>query len=231
MIFALLVLVPCDMAALGVVQKAAARAEAFDLPAALELVRTAGDCEEAAGAAEYLEGLLGADEAVKAGGTVDSLREVRSATNALSRRAEGGARRWEVASLALRAVAAASQQERAEMALYLAEATRVEGLLLAAGVPGAPFVTAHELAGDLWLQIHDFQEARTAYTRAAAVVGRTPRVMLGLARSAERLKDTARACDEYGSLVNWWRREPRGEPPNEVAEAEAGIRSACRLQP
>lgn len=230
MIGLLLVLAACDPVAQGIVQKAAARAEAFDLQGALELVRAAGECDEAAGAAEYLEGLLGADDAVKAGGTIDSLREVRSATNALSRRSEGGARRWEAASLALRAVAAASQQERAEMALYLAEATRLEGLLAAAGLPGAPFVTAHELAGDLWLQVHDFEEARSAYRRAEALVGRTPRVMLGLARSAERLKDTDAACAEYRSLVEWWHRAPRGPAPRAIEDAEAALRSACRLQ-
>ncbi|MGH8187455.1 MAG: hypothetical protein ACREUC_12915, partial [Steroidobacteraceae bacterium] len=94
---------------MAIVSKAAARADGFDLPGALEVVRRAGDCDEAAGAVEYLEGLLGAAEAVKQGGTVDSLREVRSAINALSRRAETAGRRWEAASLALRAVAAASQ--------------------------------------------------------------------------------------------------------------------------
>ena len=113
--------------------QADARANAFDLAGALEAARAAGDCDQAAGAVEYLEGLVAAPEAVKQGGAVDSLRDVRSAVNALSRRAEGGARRWEVASLVLRAVAAASQYERDEMALY-----RQHGLVDEAGRPLPP---------------------------------------------------------------------------------------------
>jgi hypothetical protein len=107
----------CDPALLA---KAAARANELDLRGALEIARTLTECEEAAGGAEYLEGLLGAADAAEKGGTVDSLREVRSAANALARRSEPGDRRWQAASLALRAVAAASQQERGEMQVYLA---------------------------------------------------------------------------------------------------------------
>jgi hypothetical protein len=202
---------------------ARAQAEAFDLAGALELVRSDGECEEGQGIAEYLEGLLGAREAVKQGGTVESLRDVRSAANALSRRAEGGDRRWEVASLAMRATAAAAQDERDEMALYLAEATRIEALLLNAQYPGAPFVTAHELAGDLWLQVDRFDDARNAYTVAATRVGRTPRVRLGLARVAVRLHEQSLACDEYRWLLEWWGTRP--DSPPEIAEARAYVAS------
>jgi hypothetical protein len=210
---------------MAIVSKAAARADAFDLPGALEVVRTAGDCDEAAGAAEYLEGLLGAAEAVKQGGTVDSLRDVRSAVNALSRRSETSGRRWEAASLAMRAVAAASQYERGEMTVFLAEALRVEELLAAARLPGAPFISAHELAGGLWMQLHGYAEARAAYVGAAAVVGRTGRVRLGLARAAVGLKDVTGACVEYRSLIEWWEEGRRVGTPPEIAEARTYIAS------
>jgi hypothetical protein len=213
---ALVLLLACDA---GLLTKAASAAEAFDLRGALALARAAGECDEAQGIVEYLEGLLGAAQAVEHGGTVDSLRDVRSATNALSRRAEEGGRRWEAASFALRAVAAASQQERGEMSLYLAEATRLEAMLLAAGLPGAPLVSAHEIAGDLWLQVHEFAEARAAYERAASLVGRTPRVVAGLARAAEGLKDTAAACAAYASLFDWWHAGPRRGIPPEIDSA------------
>jgi hypothetical protein len=222
-------LATCSPEALGRLGAAAARVEAFDLRGAIEIARSTGECDEAAGAVEYLDGLLGAAEAVKAGGTVDSLRDVRSAANALSRRAEGGHRRWEVASLALRAVAAASQYERDEMAVYLAEATRIEGLLLAATQPGAPFVTAHELAGDLWLQVHRFEDARTAYTRAAERVGRTPRVRLGLARTAIRLDRPDLACQEYRWLLEAWGN--RREQPPEISEARTYVAAAPGCTP
>ncbi len=227
----LVLLASCDAAALAVLAKAAARAEVFDLPGALELVLTAGDCDEAAGGAEYLEGLLGGREAIAQGGTVDSLRDVRSAANALSRRAEATGRRWEVASLAMRAVAAASQYERGEMALYLDEAVRLEKQLLSVELPGAPFVTAHELAGDLWLQVHRFEDARAAYGQALGAVGRTPRVKLGLARAAAGLKDLQAACREYASLIEWWEKGQRSIVPQEIAQARSYVESPACARP
>jgi hypothetical protein len=219
-------LAACSPAALDRVAQAAAHVDAFDLQGALEQARAAGDCSEAAGAVEYLEGLIGAREAVKQGGTMESLRDVRSAVNALSRRADAGERRWEVASIVLRAVAAASQYERDEMALYLAEATRIEGLLLTALQPSAPFITAHEIAGDLWLQVHRCQDARRAYTVAAERVGRTPRVRVGLARVAVRLEEPALACQEYRWLLEWWG-DRTAEPP-EIAEARTYVATVPR---
>jgi hypothetical protein len=211
----------CSPAALEQLAAATARVDAFDLPGALDRARAVGDCDEAAGAVEYLEGLVAAPEAVKQGGTMESLRDVRSAVNALSRRGEGGNRRWDVASLALRAVAAASQYERDEMAVYLAEATRIEALLLAASQPAAPFITAHELAGDLWLQVHRFDDARKAYALAAERVGRTLRVRLGLARVATRLQEPALACREYRWLLEAW--GDRADTPAEIIEARTYV--------
>jgi hypothetical protein len=219
----------CSPGALEKLSAAAERVNAFDLPGALQAARAAGGCDDAAGTVEYLEALVSAPEAVKQGGTVDSLRDVRSAVNALSRRAEGGERRWEVASLALRAVAAASQYERDEMAIYLAEATRLEALLLAASQSGAPFISAHELAGDLWLQVHRFEDARRAYALAAERVGRTPRVRLGLARVALRLEEPALACQEYRWLLDAW--GDRAETPPEIAEARLYVSGSPECTP
>jgi len=212
----LLAFLACDPAALA---RASASAEALDLHGALAALRTAGNCDEAAGTIEYVEGLLGATEAFEKGGTIESLRDVRSAANALSRRAEGGARKWEAASLALRAVIAGSQQERGEMGIYLAEATRIEALLLAGGLAGAPLVTAHELAGDLWLQVHQFADARAAYERAATMLGYTPRILLGLGRAAEHLDDKAAACAAYRSLAEWWDARSVERMPAEITRA------------
>lgn len=219
----------CDPAGVAAVGEARAKGEGFDLAAALEAARKAPGCDEAEGIVEYLEGLLAAHAAVKTGGAPDSLRDVRSAANALSRRAEGGRRRWEVASLLIRAAGAATQYERDEMAVYLAEAIRIESLLLDAGQSPAPIVTAHELAGDLWLQVDRYEEARTAYLRAAERVGRTSRVRLGLARSAARLNDTPVACREYTWLLEWWGERP-GLPP-EIEEARTLLRSGLCPRP
>jgi hypothetical protein len=222
-------LVTCDSAGTAAVMEARAKGEAFDLGGALEAARAGTGCDEAEGTVEYLEGLVAARAAVKTGGATDSLRDVRSAANALSRRAEGGNRRWEVASLLIRAAGAATQYERDEMAVYLAEAVRIEGLLLDAQQPAPPIVTAHELAGELWLQVDRYEDARQAYLRAADRVGRTGRVHLGLARSAARLNDTPIACREYTWLLEWWGERP-GLPP-EIEEARTLLRSGLCPSP
>jgi hypothetical protein len=111
------------------------------------------------------------------------------------------------------------------MAIYLAEATRREQLLLAAAQPTVPFISAHELAGDLWRQVHRFEDARRAYAIAADQVGRTGRVRLGAARAAAGLKDTEAACDAYRSFVQWW--GTRAFARTEAVEARTYVASNC----
>jgi TolA-binding protein len=91
---------------------------------------------------------------------------------------------------------------------------------------GLPMVTAHEVAGDLWLQVHRYDDARQAYERAARRVGPTPRVTLGLARVAVRLDATSTACSQYRRLLASWKFQ--GTDPPEIAEARAFLRGpAC----
>lgn len=221
----------CTTADAALLAKAAGLVDSFDLAGALKTLQAASpDCDEAAGRVEYLEGLLGALEAARDGGTVDSLRETRSAVHALSRRAEGRGGRWEVASVVLQAAIAGAQSERDVMAVYLEQATRLELLQLEAKQSPAPLISALELAGDLWLLVHQFEEARRAYERAREHVGPTGRVLLGLARASVRLKDHARACAEYARLLEWW--APRTSRPAEVVEAWLFAGSlACAARP
>jgi hypothetical protein len=86
----------------------------------------------------------------------------------------------------LNAAAAASQSERDEMALYLEHAERMETLLRATRQPAAPVLSVAEVAGELWLQVHRYDDAHAAFTRAESEVGKTPRVVAGLARAAVR---------------------------------------------
>ncbi len=164
---------------------------AFGIADALARVQAAAaeGCEDAAVAELYLAGLIAAEEAWRLGGTDASLAPVRAAAASLAARAVGQIRA-EVARLVLLAAAAAAQSEHHEMAVLLAQATHVEQRLQATGQPGAPYVSAFESAGDLWMRVHRYAEAERAYATAAGQIGSTPRIAAGAARAARRLRET-----------------------------------------
>jgi hypothetical protein len=179
---------PCAEAALARLRDAAARAQAFDLPNAVDLLRgaTGERCETTEIARVYLAGLSAALDAYDQGGSVESLAPVREAISALEKLSGQGPGPAEIARLVLVAASAAAQSEREEMGAFLTHATSMESLQLAANQPGAPVLSAHEVAGELWLQVHQFDDARAAFERAATQVGMTPRIAAGLARAAAR---------------------------------------------
>jgi len=130
----------------------------------------------------------------------------------------------------LRAALPAAQHERAEMGLFIEEMLRMESLQLEAQQPPLPVLSAHEAAGQFWLQLHLYEEARRAFERAAQRVGQTPHVMLGAARAAAGLKQVPAACEQYRRLVAWWKDRP-GSPP-EISEARAFIKQpSCATPP
>ncbi len=212
---------------------AAARStiETLDLPALA--VRFGQDvragCADATIAALYLRGLVAAQEAYAVGGSPESLAPVRGAIATLMAVGPSHETSAEIASAVLQAAAAAAQSEREEMALYLAHALRLEVVERARGRPGAPVVTAHEAAGDLWLRVHRFDDAQTAYDVAAEQVGATPRVILGRARVASRQTHTLAACAAYRTLNDLaGSAEPSAGGRSEIAEARAYLaQPAC----
>ena len=131
----------------------------------------------------YLRGFAAAVAAYKQGGSDESLAPVRDAIAALDALADGRPGPAEIARLVLVAAAAAAQSEREEMGAYLTHATEMEMLQLAAGQQGAPGLSALEAAGDLWLQVHRYDDAVQAYERAAKQFGMTPRIAAGLAKA------------------------------------------------
>jgi hypothetical protein len=214
------------------VAAATARAQALDPAGALARVDTPAGrgCGQAEIARLYLSGLLAAREAYSRGGDPVSLRPVRDAIARLEVHARRPSPPAEIARLVLLAAASAAQSEREEMGVFLEHAIAIEALQLSAHESGAPVVTAHEIAGDLWLLVHQYERARTAYARAVAQVGSKPRLTVGLARVAVRLKDAAGACAEYGRLLAAWHWSVRG--PAEAMEARAFLRKQqCRSSP
>jgi hypothetical protein len=204
------------------VAAAKARAEVFDIRGALERLDAASrsGCADAQTQATYLRGWLAARDAYGAGGSPESLMDVDAAVASLSAAGE------KIATYVLQAAVAAAQSERESLSLFIEQAVQLEAVRLSARLTGAPIITAHEAAGDLWLQVHRYEDARRAYVRASMHVGHTRRVTLGLARTAVRLNDVPEACLQYRTLVAAWN-EP-GADPQEIAEAREFLReSAC----
>jgi hypothetical protein len=202
----------------------AARAAGLDLTGAASRFEQASEagCPDARLPALYLRGLLDAQAAATAPGG-DASTSVLVTIDTISQVSGGQPGPAEIARLVLTAALAAAEDERGTMDLFLRQATDMAALQAAAGQPGAPVVSAFEAAGELWLEAGAFADAHAAFTRAADVVGRTPRVVAGLALSAMRLGDRAAACREIRGLLTWW--GDREAPPAAVTEARAWLRA------
>ena len=193
----------CAPGASGVAARAEARARVLDVAGAIALYEQAAEagCGGARVSAVYLRGLQAARDAYREGGSEPSLVPARAAEAVLAREAARGDRRAEVARYVLMAAAAAAQSERGDVAIFLDQALQLERKLAGAARASALPIPAHEAAGDLWLQVHRFEMAREAYERAAVTFGLTPRVALGLARTAFRLEQPAAACASFRQLL------------------------------
>jgi hypothetical protein len=219
----------CSSEGAALMKAASERARAFDMAGAAERLTSAATrgCAEAELASVYLRGYVAAREAYRFGGSPESLEPVRAAMARLKAAAQGTAALPGIAAFVLQAAAAAAQSERDELALVIEHAVQLEAVRLSAGLPGAPMITAHEAAGDLWLQVHRYEDARRAYVRVAERIGATPRVTLGLARTAARLGDVAAACTQYRALVTSWKEA--AEEPQEISDARTFLlQPSCR---
>ena len=213
---------------MALMAEGASRAGEFDLPGAAErMERAAAGCENGRVAALYLRGLLAAREAFRLGAPPDSLAPVRDAIAELEKIAANRPGQAEIARLVLQAAAASAQSERDEMALYLEHAIQMEALQRAVGQPGAPVIGVMEAAGDLWLQVFRYEDARRMYQRAIAGGDATLRALAGLARTAARLKMDATACQEYRVLIDRW--GTRAAEPAEIIEARGYVRQCANL--
>ena len=218
---------PCPADAMTLVLEASIRAEEFDLPGAADRMQMAasGGCATARIPALYLRGLVDAREAFRQGAPPESLTPVREAIASLEAIAGGRPGSAQIARLLLQAAAAGAQSERDEMSLYLDAAVQMDTLQRAAGQPGAPVVSSLEVAGDLWLQLFRYADARRYYVQAAGPGPPTVRVRAGLARTAVRLGESATACAEYRALLDRW--GTREADPPEIADARAYVRDEC----
>jgi len=213
----------------ALIATAQVRADAFDLSGAADAFASAAaaSCNEARLPAVYLRALVAAREAYRFGGSTESIASVERALAELDTEPLRSAGETPIVRFVLQAAIAASQSEREEVALLIEYAVDLEAQRRAAGLSGAPVVAAVEVAGDLWLQVHRYEDARRAYVRAAERLGRTPRVVLGLARSAARLSDWTAACIEYKALIAASRSAAQSAP--EIVEAQTLLRDPMCL--
>ena len=209
----------CSAAATATLERATVLAAEFDLRGASAALDdpAAAECERVRVAVFFVRGLLYATDAFRDGGSAESLKPVILAINGLETIARGRRGSAEIARLLLRAAAAAAQSERDEMRLYLDAALQMEDVQRAVGESGAPLVSVSELAGDLWLQVHRYEQARLAYAAASERVGTTLRVLAGQARTAARLQTEGEACVRFDTLLAAW--GSRLAIPAEIAEA------------
>ena len=149
---------------------------------------TSPECATAVVQSTYLRGWEAAREAARVGGSPEALAPVVEAITALERLAGGAHGPAEISMFVLRAAADAAQDEREEMALFLAHAIDLERAQLDAGQPGAPAITAHEAAGELWFRVRRYEDALRAYQHARTVVGSTPLIESGLSRVNDALR-------------------------------------------
>jgi hypothetical protein len=218
----------CTGAAALSMDAARQRVDAFDLAGAAAASDAAAQtgCVDARLTSLYLRGWLAARDAYRFGGSAASLAPVQQIVDQIDSSAAASSGQAEIVRFVLRAAMAAAQSERDTLALLIEHAVNLERQRRAAGLRGAPLITPDEAAGDLWLQVHRFEDARRAYARAAENGLNTPRVRLGLARVAIRLSDPAAACTEYANLVAGW---SAATAPPEIVEARTFIQQpACR---
>jgi hypothetical protein len=195
-----------------------------------ELLRAAlarqPDCAGLAVAFWSTAGLRQARHAATRGGPADLLAPVFDAVTRLDawRRQPGAARQAEYAQAALRAAAAAAQDERPELQIWITHVSELDARLDAAGERLRWPLPAMLLAGDLWYEVDRYVEARDAYM---AALERVPSGYghRGLARTFNRLDDILSACRAYRALEVWLLPDSRGHALDEARAYLA--RPAC----
>ena len=124
--------------------------------------------------------------------------------------------RSELRRVAVLAAIAAAQEERDELTLLIVHADQLEARLRDIGQPDDVVLPFDELAGDLWLQLHRFEDAKGRYERSVRRWPERTRAWLGLARAARDLGAAGDARDAAQQVITLW----AGSPALEAVEAE-----------
>ena len=149
--------------------------------------------------------------------------EARRAAAALTHHAEpDGRQHVEVARALVLASAAAAQDERDEMRIYLAHAAGLLDRLLPDTSPPVLLLDPLRLSGDLWLHVDRDEEALQSYRAALRRDASCAGCMLGIARAAARLNRTNEAVAAAKDLLARWAVADQSLPEVEEVRTIAG---------
>ena len=140
-----------------------------------------------------MEGWIAARAVAAKGGALELLGPVNLRLKALDG-LPGTAARY--ADVAIRAAVSAAQEERDELAVFLAHARDLSTTMTLTGAPAQWPLPIDELEGELWLEVDRYAEARDAYLRATKLKPGA-NAWIGLARASDRLGDIVGACAAY----------------------------------
>ncbi len=154
-----------------------------------------GQCRELGVAAWAWGGWQAAVAAAEQGGTEQSLTRIYDATTALGP-PSGVASVSSYAASVLRAAAAAAQDEREEMQVWLEHARALASTLSLAGEHGRWPLPIDLVDGELWSSVDDYELAEVSYTRALAERD-SAIAWRGLGRARDRRGNREGACAAY----------------------------------
>ncbi len=140
-----------------------------------------------------MAGWIAARDLAPKGGAIALLGPVNQRLKALDG-LPGTAARY--AEIAIRAAVSAAQEEREELAVFLAHGRDLSDTMALVGGPAQWPLPIDELEGELWLEVDRYTEARDAFRRATKLKP-TANAWIGLARASDRLGDVVGACAAY----------------------------------
>jgi len=105
-------------------------------------------------------------------------------------------------------------------------AVAIEDSIDSLSQPPYPIIPVHELYGSLLMDMGRPAEARKHFEEALRRTPGRPKAILGIARAAEAMGDTATARAQYARLIDMWKSADHDRP--ELREARRFLRSAGR---
>ena len=134
----------------------------------------------------------------------------------------GPLRGAEVTALELEALLRLAEGKAADATQVMQSAVAAEDELSLGYGPPYPVKPAHELFGEILLELDRPEEAREQFERALDRAPRRALSLLGLARAAAKAGDSRKARDSYAELQRVWHRADDDVP--ELAEVRQGAK-------